>query len=80
MIVQALDVTRLLVALSIASLLAGCSPTQKPVSAAEDAARMAAWWHRKKLPHRHYTQHHEVPQKRVPACDLTGFRAGCENY
>jgi hypothetical protein len=44
--------------------------TPNSVSAAEDAARVAAWWHRKEPPHWHYTRHHQVPQKPVPVCYL----------
>ena len=73
-------IRRLLIAASLAGLMAGCAPTPRPVSATEDAARVAAWWHRKEPPRWHYVRHHEVAQKRVPACDLTGFKAGCETY
>ena len=71
---------RLVIAVSMAGLMAGCSPTPRPVSATEDAARVSAWWHWKEPPHWHYARHHAVPQARVPACDLTGFKAGCETY
>jgi len=70
----------LLIAVSLAGLTAGCAPTPRPVSATEDAARVAAWWHRKEPPRWHYTRHHQVRQERVLACDLTGFKAGCETY
>jgi hypothetical protein len=84
-------IRRLLIAGFMGGLMAGCSPTQtptpEPVSATDDAARVASWWHGKEPPHRQHARHYEAPQQPVPApqepapaCDLTGFKAGCETY